>query len=86
MATSYEEWDNVVSWVLHSDGADSFCMVSKSFEAHAPYLREAFDKVTKRQDFHGVINPCSHGGRALVMKGAKEMENTWQTPKYQDNA
>ncbi|RZR99689.1 hypothetical protein BHM03_00029277 [Ensete ventricosum] len=28
--------------------------------------------------------PCSHGGRALVVKGAKEVENTKANSKYQD--
>ncbi|RRT31905.1 hypothetical protein B296_00055429 [Ensete ventricosum] len=30
--------------------------------------------------------PCSHGGRALVVKGAKEVENAKATSKYQDRA
>ncbi|RRT38094.1 hypothetical protein B296_00050426, partial [Ensete ventricosum] len=29
---------------------------------------------------------CSHGGRALVIKGAKEMENAKANSKYQDRA
>ncbi|RWW20329.1 hypothetical protein GW17_00015570 [Ensete ventricosum] len=28
--------------------------------------------------------PCSHGGRALVIKGTKEVENTEANSKYQD--
>ncbi|RWV94700.1 hypothetical protein BHE74_00015775 [Ensete ventricosum] len=28
--------------------------------------------------------PCSHGGRALVIKWAKEVENTEANSKYQD--
>ncbi|RWV97172.1 hypothetical protein GW17_00040058 [Ensete ventricosum] len=31
-------------------------------------------------------NPCSHRGRALVMKGVEEVENTEANSKYQDNA
>ncbi|RWW32084.1 hypothetical protein GW17_00003269 [Ensete ventricosum] len=30
--------------------------------------------------------PCSNGGRALVMKGAKEVENVETNSKYQDKA
>ncbi|RWW14040.1 hypothetical protein BHE74_00019252 [Ensete ventricosum] len=30
--------------------------------------------------------PCSHGGRALVVKGAKEVENAEVNSKYQDKA
>ncbi|RWW34999.1 hypothetical protein GW17_00000214 [Ensete ventricosum] len=30
--------------------------------------------------------PCSHGGRALVVKGAEEVENTEANSKYQDMA
>ncbi|RRT59659.1 hypothetical protein B296_00001005 [Ensete ventricosum] len=30
--------------------------------------------------------PCSHGGRALVVKGAEEVENTKVNSKYQDRA
>ncbi|RRT54036.1 hypothetical protein B296_00034390 [Ensete ventricosum] len=30
--------------------------------------------------------PCSHGGRALVVKGAKEVENVEVNSKYQDKA
>ncbi|RWV80367.1 hypothetical protein GW17_00058373 [Ensete ventricosum] len=30
--------------------------------------------------------PCSHGGRALVAKGAKEVENAKANSKYQDRA
>ncbi|RWV81179.1 hypothetical protein GW17_00057423 [Ensete ventricosum] len=30
--------------------------------------------------------PCSHGGRALVVKGAKEVENAKANSKYQDRA
>ncbi|RWV79661.1 hypothetical protein GW17_00059174, partial [Ensete ventricosum] len=30
--------------------------------------------------------PCSHGGRTLVIKGAKEVENTKANSKYQDRA
>ncbi|RZS11865.1 hypothetical protein BHM03_00043238 [Ensete ventricosum] len=30
--------------------------------------------------------PCSHGGRALVVKGAEEVENTKANSKYQDRA
>ncbi|RWW57928.1 hypothetical protein BHE74_00035256 [Ensete ventricosum] len=29
--------------------------------------------------------PCSHGGRALVMKGAEEVENAEVNSKYYDN-
>ncbi|RZS22660.1 hypothetical protein BHM03_00055466 [Ensete ventricosum] len=29
---------------------------------------------------------CSHGGRALVVKGAEEVENAWANSKYQDKA
>ncbi|RWW31865.1 hypothetical protein BHE74_00007548 [Ensete ventricosum] len=28
--------------------------------------------------------PCSHGGRALIVKGAEEVENTKANSKYQD--
>ncbi|RWV80491.1 hypothetical protein GW17_00058236, partial [Ensete ventricosum] len=30
--------------------------------------------------------PCSHGGRALVVKGAEEVENAKTNSKYQDRA
>ncbi|RWW56064.1 hypothetical protein BHE74_00037250 [Ensete ventricosum] len=30
--------------------------------------------------------PCSHGGRALVKKGAEEVENAKVNAKYQDKA
>ncbi|RWW53944.1 hypothetical protein BHE74_00039514 [Ensete ventricosum] len=30
--------------------------------------------------------PCSHGGRALVVKGVEEVENTEANSKYQDKA
>ncbi|RWW15476.1 hypothetical protein GW17_00020685 [Ensete ventricosum] len=30
--------------------------------------------------------PCSYGGRTLVVKGAKEVENTEANSKYQDKA
>ncbi|RZS25242.1 hypothetical protein BHM03_00058413 [Ensete ventricosum] len=30
--------------------------------------------------------PCSHGGRALIVKGAEEVENAKATSKYQDRA
>ncbi|RWW64938.1 hypothetical protein BHE74_00027800 [Ensete ventricosum] len=30
--------------------------------------------------------PCSHGGRALVVKGAEEVENAKANSKYQDRA
>ncbi|RZR80827.1 hypothetical protein BHM03_00006917 [Ensete ventricosum] len=30
--------------------------------------------------------PCSHGGRALVLKGAEEVENAEANSKYQDKA
>ncbi|RRT31147.1 hypothetical protein B296_00056343 [Ensete ventricosum] len=30
--------------------------------------------------------PCSHGGRALVVKGVEEVENTKTNSKYQDKA
>ncbi|RWW23516.1 hypothetical protein GW17_00012231 [Ensete ventricosum] len=30
--------------------------------------------------------PCSHGGRALVVKGAEEVENAKANSKYQDKA
>ncbi|RWV99142.1 hypothetical protein BHE74_00020868 [Ensete ventricosum] len=30
--------------------------------------------------------PCSHGGRALVVKGTEEMENAKVNSKYQDKA
>ncbi|RWW47506.1 hypothetical protein BHE74_00046493, partial [Ensete ventricosum] len=30
--------------------------------------------------------PCSHGGRALVVKGAEEVENIEANSKYQDRA
>ncbi|RWW90309.1 hypothetical protein BHE74_00000545 [Ensete ventricosum] len=30
--------------------------------------------------------PCSHGGRALVVKGAEEVENAEANSKYQDKA
>ncbi|RWW23748.1 hypothetical protein GW17_00011996, partial [Ensete ventricosum] len=30
--------------------------------------------------------PCSHGGRALVIKGAEEVENAEANSKYQDSA
>ncbi|RWW30449.1 hypothetical protein GW17_00004970 [Ensete ventricosum] len=30
--------------------------------------------------------PCSHGGRALVVKGAEEVENAKSNSKYQDRA
>ncbi|RWV96736.1 hypothetical protein GW17_00040529 [Ensete ventricosum] len=30
--------------------------------------------------------PCSYGGRALVVKGAEEVENTKTNSKYQDRA
>ncbi|RWW53806.1 hypothetical protein BHE74_00039666 [Ensete ventricosum] len=30
--------------------------------------------------------PCSHGGRALIMKGAEEVENAKANSKYQDKA
>ncbi|RRT47482.1 hypothetical protein B296_00053720 [Ensete ventricosum] len=30
--------------------------------------------------------PCSHGGRALVVKGAKEVKNAETNSKYQDKA
>ncbi|RZR88969.1 hypothetical protein BHM03_00016626 [Ensete ventricosum] len=30
--------------------------------------------------------PCSHGGRALVVKGAEEVENAKAISKYQDKA
>ncbi|RWV98472.1 hypothetical protein GW17_00038677 [Ensete ventricosum] len=30
--------------------------------------------------------PCSHGGRALIVKGAEEMENAKANSKYQDKA
>ncbi|RWW55096.1 hypothetical protein BHE74_00038283 [Ensete ventricosum] len=30
--------------------------------------------------------PCSHGGRALVVKGAEEVENVEANYKYQDKA
>ncbi|RWW83738.1 hypothetical protein BHE74_00007743 [Ensete ventricosum] len=31
-----------------------------------------------------LLIPCSRGGRALVVKGAKEMDNTEANSKYQD--
>ncbi|RRT44686.1 hypothetical protein B296_00049794 [Ensete ventricosum] len=30
--------------------------------------------------------PCSHGGRALVVKGTEEVENAEANSKYQDRA
>ncbi|RRT46590.1 hypothetical protein B296_00005589 [Ensete ventricosum] len=30
--------------------------------------------------------PCSHGGRALVVKGAEEVENAKANSKYQDRS
>ncbi|RRT34894.1 hypothetical protein B296_00051089 [Ensete ventricosum] len=30
--------------------------------------------------------PCSYGGRALVVKGAEEVENVEENSKYQDKA
>ncbi|RWW69565.1 hypothetical protein BHE74_00022821, partial [Ensete ventricosum] len=30
--------------------------------------------------------PCSHGGRALVVKGVEEVENAEVNSKYQDKA
>ncbi|RWW25581.1 hypothetical protein GW17_00010075 [Ensete ventricosum] len=41
-----QEWDYVVSWVLHFDGTDSSCMVSKT-KGVSRYLREAFDNGSK---------------------------------------
>ncbi|RRT39892.1 hypothetical protein B296_00042490 [Ensete ventricosum] len=42
--------------------------------------------VQQRRDFCGVIDPCSHGGRALVVKGAEKVENPEANSKYQDKA
>ncbi|RRT75061.1 hypothetical protein B296_00011634 [Ensete ventricosum] len=36
--------------------------------------------------FVGSLIPCSHGGRALVMKEAEEAENAEANSKYQDKA
>ncbi|RRT80815.1 hypothetical protein B296_00013116 [Ensete ventricosum] len=55
------------------------------FNAHIR-LREpnkSEDKVEGRTSVKSSI-PCSHGGRALVVKGAEEVENAETNSKYQD--
>ncbi|RRT50580.1 hypothetical protein B296_00023470 [Ensete ventricosum] len=43
------------------------------------------DKVEGKTSMEASI-PCSHGGRALVVKGVEEVENTEANSKYQDRA
>ncbi|RRT66244.1 hypothetical protein B296_00006578 [Ensete ventricosum] len=80
-----------------------------SFKAHAPCLRDAFDRGTKviqltetklgskglstgQEDVEAGGTsvessiPCSHGGRALVVKEAEEVENAEANSKYRDKA
>ncbi|RRT57209.1 hypothetical protein B296_00001624 [Ensete ventricosum] len=55
------------------------------FSAHLR-LREpakSKDKAEGRTSVESSI-PCSHGGRALVVKGAEEVENAKANSKYQD--
>ncbi|RRT40305.1 hypothetical protein B296_00047011 [Ensete ventricosum] len=57
------------------------------FSAHI-CLREpgkSEDKTEGRTSMESSI-PCSHGGRALVMKRAEEVENAEANYKYQDTA
>ncbi|RWW79734.1 hypothetical protein BHE74_00011974 [Ensete ventricosum] len=43
------------------------------------------DKVEGETSVESSI-PCSHGGRALVVKGTEEVENAEANSKYQDMA
>ncbi|RZS07321.1 hypothetical protein BHM03_00038142 [Ensete ventricosum] len=52
------------------------------------HLREpdkSEDKAEGRTSVESSI-PCSHGGRALVVKGIEEVENIEANSKYQDRA
>ncbi|RRT43993.1 hypothetical protein B296_00052944 [Ensete ventricosum] len=55
------------------------------FRAHIRFreLDKSEDKVEGETSVESLI-PCSHEGRALVVKGVEEVENTEANSKYQD--
>ncbi|RRT43824.1 hypothetical protein B296_00056145 [Ensete ventricosum] len=55
------------------------------FSAHIR-LREPNKSKDKFETSMESLIPCSHGGRVLVVKGVKEVENTESNSKYQDKA
>ncbi|RWV97471.1 hypothetical protein GW17_00039737 [Ensete ventricosum] len=59
-----------------------------SFEAHAPYLREAFDKGIKvvERGEEATTSPEGLSHPMLVVKGAEEVGNAEANSKYQDKA
>ncbi|RWW51322.1 hypothetical protein BHE74_00042349 [Ensete ventricosum] len=56
------------------------------FSAHIRLRKsdKSEDKTEGRTSVESSI-PCSHGGKALVVKGAEEVENAKANSKYQDN-
>ncbi|RRT31538.1 hypothetical protein B296_00057097 [Ensete ventricosum] len=61
------------------DKVECKAMDSRAMGLAAPWYRRGGTSVESSI-------PCSHGGRALVVKGAKEVENAKANSKYHDRA
>ncbi|RWW76698.1 hypothetical protein BHE74_00015196 [Ensete ventricosum] len=66
-------------------------VVERGEEATTSPVGLNYPKVKHRLEMRGETSvespiPCSHRGRALVVKGAEEVENAKANSKYQDNA
>ncbi|RRT42108.1 hypothetical protein B296_00026352 [Ensete ventricosum] len=75
-------------WELHFGVLHGMVRVTGElvcFNAHIRLreLDKSEDKAEGRTSVESLI-PCSHGGRALVVEGAEEMENVEVNSKYQD--
>ncbi|RRT34616.1 hypothetical protein B296_00044711 [Ensete ventricosum] len=59
------------------DKAECKAIDSRAMGLTAPWYRRGGTSVESSI-------PCTHGGRALIVKGAKEVENAMTNSKYQD--
>ncbi|RWW58381.1 hypothetical protein BHE74_00034761 [Ensete ventricosum] len=77
--------------LLDLEGCSGDCIGEKSSETQLPKSKASLERRWTRKSttvtgeiFVESLIPCSHGGRALVVKGAEEVENAKTNSKYQD--
>ncbi|RZS08681.1 hypothetical protein BHM03_00039689 [Ensete ventricosum] len=69
---------------VYHRGRSQIASTSESHGGGLDYTKSE-DKAEGRTSMKSSI-PCSHGGRALVVKGAEEVENAKANSRYQDMA
>ncbi|RRT49965.1 hypothetical protein B296_00014563 [Ensete ventricosum] len=84
MGAVYHRGSSQITSTSESHGGDLVILRCKSTDSRAMGLAAPWYRGGRTSVESSI--PCSHGGRALVTKGAEEVENAKANSKYQDRA